>query len=114
MPRPCGCSETSVPTFHPKRKIEMVVEEAVLPRILQAIEETGAHGYTVLPQAIGRGNRGKRTGDPVSGVSGNVMVIVVASGEIAERVVSACHVLLEHYAGVVWTSDVQVLRDEHF
>jgi PII-like signaling protein len=99
---------------YPKTRIELVIEEAALPRIIDAIDGAGAHGYTVLPGVSGRGNRGRRSGDPFSGVSGNVLVWVIAGHEVALRIVESCQHILENYAGVIFLSEVQVLRDEHF
>jgi len=98
----------------PKKRIEIIAEEAVLPRLLRAIEDSGAKGHTLIESVSGQGNRGRRTVDAISGVAGNILVLVVADERIAEALIPACHEVLRNYAGVVLVSDVEVLRDQHF
>jgi len=97
-----------------KIRIEMIVEEAVAEAMIEQIQDAGAKGYTQIHDVSGSGNRGVRLGDPVSGVGGNVQLIVVADAAIAETIIEEGHRLLEHYAGIIMSSEVEVLRDEHF
>jgi nitrogen regulatory protein PII len=100
--------------LHKKKRVEIVVESARAPRILEMIEEAGAAGYTVVPKVSGKGNRGVRDEAHVSDVFRNVMIIVIARPEVASLIVERSQPLLEHYAGIVYVSDVEVVRDEHF
>jgi len=97
-----------------KKKVEIVVEAARAPRIVAMIEEAGAKGYTVVPEVSGKGNRGVRDEAHVSDVFRNVMIVVITTSEVAGRIVERSQPLLEHYAGIVYVSDVDVVRDEHF
>lgn len=98
----------------PKKRIEIIAEEAVLPRLLRVIEQHGAKGHTLIENISGQGNRGRRSVDALSGVAGNVMLIVIADERIAEPLIPACHEVLRNYAGIVLVSDIEVLRDQHF
>lgn len=98
----------------PKKKVEIVVEAARARAIIEMIERAGATGYTVVPQVSGKGARGIRDDAHLSDVFRNVLIIVVASEEVAVRIVEASQPILEHYAGIVMVSDVGVVRNEHF
>lgn len=100
--------------LHPKKRVEIVVEAARAPAVIEAIDEAGAKGYTVVPNVSGRGNKGVRDEAHLSDVFKNVLIIVVAAEAIAARVVERTQALLEDYAGIVVVSDVEVVRDEHF
>lgn len=100
--------------LHPKKKIEIVAEEAVLPEILDRLARHGARGHTILHGVSGQGNRGVRMDDHVTGVGGNVHVMAIVDAARADAIVAACHDALAHYAGIVCVSDVAVVRPEHF
>jgi nitrogen regulatory protein PII len=97
-----------------KKKVEIVVEVARARQILQAIEEIGATGYTVIPHVSGMGHQGKRGGDDVLGVFHNVLILVITTEDVAMEVIERCQILLENYAGIVYLSDVEVVREAHF
>ena len=100
--------------LHPKKRIEIIIEEALVPRLLGLIDGQGAKGYTLLPEVRGRGNRGARMADAVSGIGGNCMIIVIAEEDIAGRLLPEVQQLLKNGAGIISVSDTAVLRDEHF
>lgn len=97
-----------------KKKIEIVVEAARARAIIEMIETVGAKGYTIVPDVSGRGNRGVRDEAHLSDVFRNMLIIVIAAEEIANRIIEQSQPLLEDYAGIVVVSDVAVIRDEHF
>ena len=97
-----------------KKKVEIVVEAARARAMIEMIEKAGAKGYTVVPDVSGKGHRGVRDEGHLSDVFRNVLIIVIAAEDIATRIVETSQSLLEHYAGIVVVSDVEVVRDEHF
>ncbi|MBC7136441.1 DUF190 domain-containing protein [Oceanibaculum nanhaiense] len=99
---------------HRKKKVEIVVEVARAPRILRMLTEKGATGYTVVPNLGGKGRRGMRGGADVVQVFDNVMIIAVTTEEIARAILTESQSLLKDYVGIVYMSDVEVVRDEHF
>lgn len=99
---------------HRKKKVEIVVEVARAPRILRMITEKGATGYTVVPNLGGKGRRGMRGGADVVQVFDNVMIVVVTTADVARAILAESQGLLKDYVGIVYMSDVEVVRDEHF
>lgn len=100
--------------LHRKKKVEIVVEAPRAPAIIEMLEAVGATGYTMVPQVSGSGNRGIRDEAHLSDVFRNVLITVIASEEIANRIAEESQPLLENYAGIVVLSNVEVIRDEHF
>lgn len=97
-----------------KKKIEIVVEATRARAIIEMIEQAGATGYTVVADVSGKGVRGIRDDAHLSDVFRNHLIVVIASDEIAMRIVDASQPLLDNYAGIVLVSDVWVVRNEHF
>lgn len=97
-----------------KKKLEMVIESALLPRALEMLREEGATGWTVVPQVSGSGRHGARDEAHVSDVFRNVHVFAITGEATAQRILERSQELLEGFTGIVFLSDVEVLRDEHF
>ncbi len=100
--------------FFKKKKIEIVVEAARAQRILEMLEAEGAKGYTVIPQVSGKGHRGMRNEAHVSDVFRNVLIFVIVAEHNAQKIMEKTQPLLKDYAGIVFMSDAEVVRDEHF
>lgn len=100
--------------LHHKKKIEIITDAACRSDVEALILECGGKGYTVVPDVGGRGSRGVRQSDDLFGVFSNVLFIVVASAEVADRLVEAAMQRLERHARIVLVSDVDVVRDDHF
>ncbi|GFZ98444.1 P-II family nitrogen regulator [Elstera cyanobacteriorum] len=97
----------------PRKKIELIVESAYLSPMLAMIDATGATGYTVIRDLIGRGRHGER-GREALGENSNVLIIVICTPVIADRILEGSQRILGDGFGIVTVSDVQVLRAEHF
>ncbi len=101
-------------TLSRKKKVEIVVEVSRARQLLRAIEELGATGYTVIPNVSGMGHQGKRGDSDIFGVFRNVLIILITTEKVAFKVIDRCQTLLENYTGIVYISDVEVIRDDHF
>ena len=99
--------------FHEK-KIEIICEEPIAERVLEVIESAGARGYTVIPTRGGRGEAGTFREAIVSDSLSNVVIIVIANDKVAETLVEKVYQLLRNYSGIIYTSDVEVLRPDRF
>ena len=96
-----------------QRKLLTVVTEALLENsIVEALEQLGASGYTIV-NARGRGSRGVRDAGWES--SGNIRVEGVCDAKLAERIAESFRdKFYDHYAMILYISDVTVLRAEKF
>ncbi len=97
-------------TFVMKRVV-IIGDNTVEYRLLQELESLGATGYTCYPVS-GKGARGIR---PRHGESGNTKIEVIATVEVAQRILE--HVAKNYfndYAMIAFLDDVQVLNGEKF
>ena len=62
----------------PCKRIEIVIEEALTRRLATLLENLNAPGYTVIPRASGRGDRGVRRGDDPTGTMSNAVFVIAA------------------------------------
>ncbi len=100
--------------LHPKKRIEITIEEFQAPELIELIEQAGAKGYTMLRNVSGKGDRGIRGLNSLMGVFGSVIITVVADEVVAEKVIKKAYGLMEDIAGIIVVSDVQVIRTDHF
>lgn len=100
--------------MHRRKRIEIIVEQSMLARVIEVIEQAGASGYTVVPTLAGKGRHGIRRDADVIGVFRNVLVIVVTNAEIAGKLVERAGALSRDVVQILLVSDVDVLRGEHF
>ena len=92
------------------KRIEIVVEEPLLRRMLASLTNIGAPGYTVIRGVSGRGDRGERRGDDVTSVFTNCLVIIACDAELVPRIVAAVRPVLAASGGVCIVSDAQWVR----
>jgi len=95
----------------PMKRITIIGDVTVQYRILKEVEELGATGYTSYP-VHGKGQRGIR---PRHGEPANAKIEVVASEEVADRILE--HIsqhYFENYAMIAFVDEVGVLRGEKF
>ncbi|MGP1395129.1 MAG: P-II family nitrogen regulator [Inquilinaceae bacterium] len=97
-----------------KKKLEIILEEPVLRTALAVIDRLGATGYTVLPSLAGKGRDGAWREAHVGGGVNRVMVIVIAEENLARSLLEEVHIALRDYTAIVYLSDVEVVRVEHF
>lgn len=93
----------------PVKRIEIVVDQAELPRLIEALDAGGVGGYTVLRDALGMGRRGRRGGDGLSGEFSNGVVIIAAAADDALRIVELVRPVLRRHGGICLMSDAQWL-----
>jgi nitrogen regulatory protein PII len=71
--------------MHARKRIEIVVEAVQAERVTDLLDRLGAKGWTMLPVISGRGRQGLRQGGVPGGVFDNVLILCIASAELAER-----------------------------
>lgn len=99
---------------HLKKRIEIVVERPILSRLLDLLDRLAVTGYTVIPAIAGRGREGAWHEGMVGDAGHMVMVICVTDPARVDAVLEPVYSLLSRQIGIVTTSDVQVVRRDHF
>jgi nitrogen regulatory protein P-II 2 len=91
--------------------VTIVAEAIIESRLLKALRETGAHGWTVTT-ARGEGPRNRRVGDLEGG---NVRIETLVSETVADAIMDRLAAdWFPHFAVVAWTQTVQVGRVERY
>jgi nitrogen regulatory protein PII len=91
------------------KRLEIVVDTLAVPKVLEALEAAGLSGWTVVRDVTGRGDRGLRAGDELTGVAGNGYVLAACEPEQLARVAEAVRPILRTFGGVCLVSDAEWL-----
>ncbi len=102
-----------VTTFTRKR-VEILIDTPLAPRLIQAATDAGIAGYTLIPVQSGAGRGGTWRGDHVTGAQTKTIFLTIASEEKASKFVDTLAPNLESYGMLLTLSDVQVVRGERF
>lgn len=90
----------------PMKKVEVVIDSVYLSRVLDILERVGVSGYTVIRDALGKGERGIMAGDELTDVFKNSYVFTVCLEEMAHRIAEEVRPLLKKAGGICLISDV--------
>jgi nitrogen regulatory protein PII len=95
------------------RKKLTIITEAILETILlDDIEKLGAKGHTIF-EVSGKGARGARKGDWEQ--NRNVQIDIICDEQVASKIAQHCaEKYYQHYAMIIYLSDVEVLRPQKF
>ena len=99
---------------HGKKKLEIIVEAALVRHVTTLLMRQGAGGYTVVPATAGSGHGGDWQAGDISNASSKVMVVVVADEPLARQLMQDVFDLVEAYKAIVFLSDVEVFRSDRF
>jgi len=87
----------------PVKKIEIIIDEIGLLKVLKLPDAAGVSGYTVIKNTTGKGERG---GDELTGVFTNSYVMTACPPEKVNAVVESLRPTLKQRGGVCLVSDV--------
>jgi len=94
----------------PIKRVEIVVESLHEQTVERLIQKAGVDGYTLMRDVAGRGQRGERDVDGLTGATQNVYFLIAASNEAAESLAKAIQPLLHESGGICMLSDAQWLE----
>ncbi|MFZ4069089.1 MAG: P-II family nitrogen regulator [Caulobacterales bacterium] len=99
---------------HPRRRLEIVIEAPILKRVEALLSACAVHVYTVLEARSGRGLAGRWDDQSLSEGMDQRVLIAVTTQEAADKVFAGMAEIFQRYPGVIYASDVDVLRAERF
>jgi len=102
-----------VTTFTRKR-VEILIDTALAPRLIKAAADAGIAGYTLIPVQSGAGRGGSWRDDRVTGAGGKSIFLTIASEDKAAKLVDMLAPHLESYGMLLTLADVEVVRGERF
>lgn len=97
-------------TYKAKR-VAIIIEQVMQSRLIDALQEAGIRGFSILPVLGGSGRSGQwlRDGQITRG-TGMVQVICIVGPEQLDALRTAAFAHVEHHMGIVTISDVEVLQ----
>lgn len=101
--------------FHRMRKLEVVVHSADIKLVEAILRDAGIKGWTMIRDVAGMGHHGFHQGRTIfSDESGLVMFVGVAPAETLQRAAAELKDLFGKRPGVLFLSDVDVIRSDYF
>ncbi|GAB5452428.1 MAG: hypothetical protein Hals2KO_27560 [Halioglobus sp.] len=94
----------------PCKRIEIIIEEPMAPRLVSLLKALKVSGYTAIPNASGDGDRGTRRGDELAGDSTNTLFIIACEDELlVKKIVEEVRPLIQRSGGICLISDAHWL-----
>ncbi len=97
-----------------KKRLEIIVEGALVETVRALLDREGATGYTISSASSGRGDAGRWQRDDITPALGRATILVVANEDVARRLAEATDDLLTDHAAMILLSDVEVFRDADY
>jgi PII-like signaling protein len=97
-----------------RRRVEILTDSPLLPRLVAALNEAGITGHTAFPASSGSGHTGAWAGGDLSGAEAKIMLMAIASDEAVARLVDLVSPLLNSHRLLLAVSDVAVVRGDRF
>ncbi|MFK8050044.1 MAG: hypothetical protein AB8B81_16570 [Halioglobus sp.] len=92
----------------PCKRIEVVIEQVMAPKLIELLRAQGTRGYTAIPNISGEGDRGIRRADELAGDSSNTMFIIACENlDEVESIVELVRPLIHRSGGICIVSDAQ-------
>lgn len=96
-----------------RKRIEILADAPLLPRLVEVLERSEINGYTVLPALSGAGTTGRWEEDRLTGTS-KIVVMAIASEEHAALLVDRLTPLLDSHRLLLTITTVDVVRGDRF
>ena len=97
--------------MYPKKRIEVIVEAPLLPRVAARLDDMKVSGYSILPVVAGRGRAGSWTADgQVSDAVRMMALVCIADATQVNDIVAAVFAVIARQIGLVAVSDVLVVQ----
>jgi nitrogen regulatory protein PII len=87
------------------KRVEIVVDADELSTVCTILDRAGVSGYTLIPQATGKGDRGDRSRDELAGTIKNGYIFCACTEPQARAVADAVRGVLQRVGGVCLIND---------
>ena len=97
------------------KKVEIIVRGQYQKEVEALLDRVHVSGYTIIPNISGKGHHGLHEGHLMfNDIHSMVMIIAVLPEEKVDTVLAGVTPMFEHHSGVVFVSDVTVVRQDYF
>ena len=87
------------------KRIEIITDAREMREVRTILEGLGLTGYSIVREVIGQGDRGTQSGDELTGVFTNSLLLTTCTPEQLSEVVGAIRPILRQRGGVCLISD---------
>lgn len=92
------------------KRFEIITPAAALKEIMRSFREKNITGYSVIPDVTGSGDRGWQSGDELSDISKNILIITTTEPGHEHELEETLRPILKRYGGVCMVSDALWLK----
>ena len=97
------------------KKVEIIVRGQYQKEVEALLDRVHVSGYTIISNISGKGHHGVHEGHLMfNDMHSMVMIITVLPKEKVDTVLAGVTPMFEHHSGVVFVSDVTVVRRDYF
>lgn len=89
------------------KRIEIITSAPEMREVCRALEALGITGYSVVHGVTGRGERGVQSGDELTGVFTNSLLLTACPPARLIEIVEAVRPILKKRGGICLVSDAQ-------
>jgi nitrogen regulatory protein PII len=89
------------------KRIEIITDALETREVCRVLDSVGVNGYSVVRDVTGRGERGVQSGDELTDVFKNSLVLTACAPERLEALVDAIRPILKRRGGICLVSDAQ-------
>ena len=92
------------------KRIEIITDAHEMREVRTVLDALGVGGYSIIRDVIGRGERGEQSGDEVTGVFTNALLLTTCDAERLPQLVEAIRPILRRRGGVCLVTDALSVR----
>lgn len=92
------------------KRIEIITDAHEMREVCAVLDALGVSGYSLVREVTGRGERGEQTGDELTGVFTNSLIITTCAPERLAEIVEAIRPILKRRGGVCLVTDALSVR----
>jgi nitrogen regulatory protein PII len=92
------------------KRVEIVVDFMELGHVTRMLEKAGISRFTIIREAIGRGDRGQRWGDGLSGEFTNSYILIACGETEAACIADLIRPVLTRFGGLCLISDASIVE----
>lgn len=97
-----------------KARVEILLDEPLVGRLLELLNKHEIHGYTIFPSSGGLGTTGAWQDDQITRAQHKVLLLAIVDTQKAEHLAEEIEPLLDSYGMIFMLSEVKVLRGSKF
>lgn len=92
------------------KRLEIITDAREMREVRVVLDRLGVAGYSVIREVTGCGERGEQSGDEISGVFTNSLLLTTCAPELLSALVEAIRPILRRSGGICLVSDALSVR----